>query len=211
MNNFKEYLKKLKMLKTENTLVNKEKIVILISGSSNYKNAALSEEQKNFLEIFRKYGYEIVDSNFPYNENFKNKDYENVNIIKASISNIIYYIHTLYNKEFQKEIVRHCSPFFNKEEVIVVSQSSGFNMLKILEKENLNKIKIFALGPVAKGKSKIGNTAVIKGKRDFYSRIMDFHKEDMLVNCGHFEYLIKDEVKEKICDIMYNEPCSGNL
>lgn len=43
MNNFNEYLKRLQCLEIEKTLIKKENSVILLSGSSNYKNAALSE------------------------------------------------------------------------------------------------------------------------------------------------------------------------
>ena len=200
MSKFKKYLKKLQNLNMDDTLINKEKIVFLISGSSNYESAALSCEQKNFLKIFDEYGYEIIKSNFPYNQNFENERYEDINIIKASISNIIYYTHTLYNKKFQKEIKRHMKCILDNKDIIIISQSSGLNMLKILDYEKLDKIRIFALGPVAFGRKKTGNMIVIKGKRDPYTRIMDFHKEDRKVNCGHFDYLINNEIKENICE-----------
>ncbi len=200
MRNFRKYLKKLQELDIEDTLIGKGRTVLLISGSSNYESAALSYEQKEFLKIFEEYGYKIIDSNFPYNKKFENKKYDDVSIIRASISNIIYYIHTLYNRDFQKEIRRHMKFLMDREDIIVVSQSSGLNMLKILNRDNLDRIKIFALGPVATGRRKTENMTVIKGKKDIYTRTIDFHEEDRRVDCGHFNYLINNEIKEKICE-----------
>ena len=88
----------------------------------------------------------------------------------------------------------------DKEDIIVVSQSSGLNMLKILNRDNLDRIKIFALGPVAAGRRKTENMTVIKGRKDIYTRTIDFHEEDRRVDCGHFNYLINNEIKEKICE-----------
>ena len=202
MKKFKKYLEKLQKLDVSDSLINlaeTDKIVLLISGSSNYKSAALSQEQQNFLEIFKEYGYEVINSNFPYNQKFEHEEYRDVNIVKASISNIFYYIYTLYSKKFQREIRRHLKFFLNnKRKIIIVSQSSGLNVLKILETDVLQEIRIFALGPVARGNRKTKNMTVVKGTRDFYTRRMDLHKADWFVDCKHFDYLINNEIKENI-------------
>ena len=141
MKGFRKYLKKLQELDIKDTFIGKGRTVLLISGSSNYKSAALSYEQREFLKIFEEYGYKIIDSNFPYNKKFENKEYDDVSIIRAGISNIIYYMHTLYDRDFQKEIKRHMKFLLGREDIIVVSQSSGLNMLKILNSNNIEKIK----------------------------------------------------------------------
>lgn len=201
MNNFNEYLKELQCLEIEKTLIKKEKSVILLSGSSNYKSAALSLVQKDFLSIFKKFGYDVINSNFPYNESFKHNDFESVHILKASVSNIVYYWHTLYNINFQKEIERHLSPLFELENAIIVTQSSGLNLLNyVLKNQNIKEkqFKIFCLGPVAQGSGKIEKAFIFKGKRDIYTKILDKHEYDAEVDCKHFNYLENKEIKEFI-------------
>ena len=151
---FKEYLEKLESLDISKTLLKEDKIVLVISGSSNLKTASLEPDRFEILNIFKDFGYKIINSNFPYNEDFPYDEFEDINILKASLSNIIYYPHTLFNKRFEKEIVRHLEPIKSLKDVIIISQSSGLNVWKkfmnLTNYDNKN-IKIFALGPVAKG------------------------------------------------------------
>lgn len=206
MNRFKKYLEQLKKLDVKNSFFNiyktSEKVVVLLSGSSCYETAALSEEQKDFLSIFKKYGYEIVDSNFPYNLEFPHQNYVDENLIKASYVTAIYYIHTLRNKEFQREIKKNLEGIFKLKEVIIVTQSSGLNLLnrflEFFEEKDLKKanIKVFSLGPVAKKteKLKMIDCTIIKGRYDEYSRGLDFHKTDVWLRCRHLSYLKNKEL-----------------
>ena len=66
-------------------------------------------------------------------------------------------------------------------------------------------IKIFALGPVGKGFGKVRNTIVFKGISDIYSWILDFHKTDKVVNCGHLEYFRNRKVKKIIYEYLQGE------
>lgn len=257
MKKFSSYLKELQYLNVDNTLIKKGKTVIILSGSSNYKSASLSETQKNFLKIFKEFGYNIINSNFPYNENFEHKKFEKVSILKASVSNIVYYWHTLYNKKFQREIERHLKPLFDLDNVVIITQSSGLNLLKyilkkrdnvlreqnhiskeqnyvlknrnhilreqscisekqnyilrkqnciskeqntVLENQNIKEksFQIFSLGPVAQGYGKIENCIIFKGKKDIYTKILDFHKSDEEVDCEHLNYLENKKIKEFI-------------
>ena len=141
MKKFSSYLKELQYLNVDDTLIKKEKTVIILSGSSNYKSASLSETQKNFLKIFKEFGYNIINSNFPYNENFEHKKFEKVSILKASVSNIVYYWHTLYNKKFQREIERHLKPLFDLDNIVIITQSSGLNLLKYILKKRDNVLR----------------------------------------------------------------------
>ena len=160
------------------------------------------------LSIFKEFGYKVINSNFPYNEDFDYNEFEDINILKASLSNIVYYNHTLFDKRFEKEILRHLSPLQFLKDVIVISQSSGLNVwerfmdLSGCKNEN---IKIFALGPVGKGFGKVKNTIVFKGIYDIYSWILDFHKTDKVVNCGHLEYFRNRKVKKIIYEYLQGE------
>lgn len=204
---FNEYLEKLESLDRTKTLLKEDKIVLVISGSSDLSSASLEPDRYELLNIFKKYGYSIVDSNFPYNEDFPYKDYKEINILKASWSNIFYYPQTLYNKRFKKQILRHLEPIRELKEVVIISQSSGLNIwkkfMKISNFQNEN-IKIFALGAFAKGYGSIKNTIVFKGSFDIYSWILDFHKTDVIVKCGHMGYFKSKDVQEKIEEYLKN-------
>ncbi len=206
--NFKEYLEKLESLDVSRTLLKEDRIVLVISGSSNLETAALKPDRFEMLNIFKEFGYKIINSNFPYNEDFNYKEFEDINILKASLSNIVYYNHTLFDKRFEKEILRHLSPLQFLKNVIVISQSSGLNVwerfMDLSSYKNEN-IKMFALGPVGKGFGKVKNTIVFKGIYDIYSWILDFHKTDKVVDCGHLEYFSNRKVKKIIYEYLQGE------
>lgn len=206
MSKFKKYMEQLKKLDSKDSLLdayeNSDKVLMFLSGSSNYETAALSKEQIEFLSIFKDYGYEIVMSNFPYNKSFPHKEYIDENLLKASYMTALYYIKTLKNIDFQKEIRKHLKKILNLKELVIITQSSGLNVLyRFLdtcddnELKNSN-IKVFALGPVAKKTKKMEliNCTIIKGKYDEYSRLLDFHKTDLWLKCRHLDYLKNKEL-----------------
>ena len=202
---FKEYLEKLEILDVSKTLLKEDKIVFVISGSSNLKTAALEPDRFEILNIFKEFDYKVIKSNFPYNEDFPYDEFEDINILKASLSNIAYYPHTLFNKRFEKEILRHLEPIKSLKDVIIISQSSGLNVWKkFMELSDFNNenIKMFALGPVGKGYGKLNNVEVLKGIFDIYSWLLDFHKFDKIVNCGHLGYFKDRKVKEIIYEYL---------
>ena len=99
--NFKEYLEKLESLDVSRTLLKEDRIALVISGSSNLKTAALKPDRFEMLSIFKEFGYKVINSNFPYNEDFDYNEFEDINILKASLSNIVYYNRTLFDKRFE--------------------------------------------------------------------------------------------------------------
>ena len=203
--NFKEYLEKLGSLDVSRTLLKEDRIVLVISGSSNLKTAALKPDRFEMLSIFKEFGYKVINSNFPYNEDFEHDKYEDISIFKASLSNIVYYSGTLFNKKFKQEILRHLEPVKHLKDVIVISLSSGLNVWnKFMDLANYDNgnITMFALGPVAKGYGNLKNTVVIKGSLDIYSWLLDFHKTDRIVNCGHLEYFKDRKVKKIIYEYL---------
>lgn len=216
MSSFSIYLNKLKKLEEKNSIFEKykdsKKVVLILSGSGNYNSSALSKEQRDLLNIFKDFSYDIIETNFPYNIDFPHEDYIDVNILKASFKTIVYYLHTLFNKNFQIEIKRNLKKILEIEEVVVITQSSGLNILnrfidfydeEILKKVN---IKVFALGPVGKKSNKLKNldVTVIKGKYDEYSRLLDFHKIDRWIKCRHLTYLKNEELKSILYEYLGN-------
>lgn len=211
MSSFQNYLSSLKELQVENTLLKSSRSILLLSGSSHYSHASLTQEQSRFLETFVAYGYQVVPSNFPYNSEFAHRETQFPDLFSASLSNIDYYRHTLWKKEFKAELIRHLQPLLALEDVIIVTQSSGLNMLtQISPLLQHPSLQVFSLGPVSYQKIQIANSCIIKGKNDCYSRILDRHIPDALVPCGHHDYLTNPQVKEVLhANIQKNQDRSG--
>ncbi|MGX7420254.1 hypothetical protein ACWOFR_15800 [Carnobacterium gallinarum] len=200
---FNKYLKKLQELETKDTLVTGKKVVLLISGSSHYQHAELSEIQKKFFTQDYFNGYQIIDMNFPYNQKFKVQEAQFPSLFQASLQNIGYFFHTIWNRRFKQELIRHLAPVFKAEEVVIISQSSGLNMLtQVLADSSFNaeKCQIIALGPVSYKKldPSVAKWTVIKGTKDYYSTFLDSQPVDYLVSSNHFDYLENGEVGEII-------------
>lgn len=200
MSKFNQYLSQLKKLSTEKTLLTHAHSILLLSGSSHYDHASLTEQQQNFLAEFQVAGYQLVPSNFPYNTDFAYDKQQFPSLFRASLSNIEYYCHTLWSRNFREEVVRHLQPVFELEDIIIVTQSSGLNLLtQVLPFVSIpDDLQVFALGPVSYQKIQLKNCLIIKGRHDYYSRFLDQHSADQLVACGHHNYLISTEVKEVI-------------
>lgn len=202
---FKRYLAELQQLDVRKTLLVNNCIVVLLSGSSHYQHASLTQEQLHFLSYFRQFGYQVITSNFPYNQDFDHKQTNFPSLFQASLNNIDYYGHTLWHKAFHKELERHLRPLFDLKDVILVTQSSGLNMLTQILEENAVKssVKVVALGPVSQKKISLQeNVWIIKGKKDYYSRLLDRNSITNKVPCTHHNYLVSASVKEVLDGII---------
>lgn len=100
MSKFQEYILKLECLDIKRSLIKKKKLAIFLSGSSDYCTSALSLIQEDFMQIFKEFSYEVIDSNFPYHMDFEYQKKTNPKLSKAVWNNIIYYIHTIFNKRY---------------------------------------------------------------------------------------------------------------
>lgn len=201
MSDFQQYLSKLQLLDERETMAARKKVVLFISGSSHFDHAELSEHQQSFFSWSLGESSDWLSMNFPYNDGFANDQPVFPSLLKASWRNCLYFFHTCWNRDFQRELIRHLTPIFQCEEVMIISQSSGLNMLTaVLPKLNCRykKLKIIALGPVSLKKidREKYDCTVIKGKRDLYSRLLDRHSPDHLVTSTHFDYLMSSEVRE---------------
>lgn len=198
---FKEYLKKLESLDILKIFLKEDKIVFVISGSSNFKIVVLELDRFEILNIFKDFGYKIINLNFFYNEDFEYSEFEDINILKVSLLNIIYYFYIFFNKRFEKEILRYLEFIKFLKDVIIIFLSLGLNVWKkfmdLINYDNEN-IKIFVLGFVGKGYGKFKNIIVFKGIFDIYSWFLDFYKVDKIVNCGYLGYFKDRKVKEII-------------
>ena len=97
----KQYLDKLDALSPDQTMLKSSKVLLFLSGSSHMDCASLTAGQLEFLEQICPPDFSVVPSNFPFNQGFEHERQAQVALLNASISNIRYYWHTLYNSRFQ--------------------------------------------------------------------------------------------------------------
>ena len=207
MSKMKSYLDRLSALSPDQTMLDSDRLVLFLSGSSDITCAGLTAGQLDLLHAICPSGYTVVASNFPFNQDFEHIKSPQVSLLSASASNIIYYWHTILNLRFQKLLQEHLSPLLEAQEVVLVCKSSGVNMLTqwlrtLGNQVTLPRLRVIALGPVSKLllSQKELELLVIKGKRDPYSRILDRHSADIQVDADHYSYEYREDVKGIIYD-----------
>lgn len=207
MSKLKSYLDRLSDLSLDQTMLNSNRLVLFLSGSSDFSCAGLTAGQLDLLHAICPSGYSVVASNFPFNQDFEHIKFPQVSLLSASASNIIYYWHTILNSRFQKLLQQHLSPLLEAQEVVLICKSSGVNMLtqwlrSLGNQVTLPRLRVIALGPVSQLllRQKEVEVLVIKGKKDPYSRILDRHSADIQVDTNHYSYEYREDVKGIIYD-----------
>ena len=207
MSKMKSYLDRLSALSLDQTMLKSNRLVLFLSGSSDVTCAGLTAGQLDLLHAICPSGYRVVESNFPFNQDFEHIKFPQVSLMSASASNIIYYWHTILNSRFQKLLQQHLSPLLEVQEVVLVCKSSGVNMLtqwlrNVGKEVSLPRLRVIALGPVSQLllRQKEVEVLVIKGKKDPYSRILDRHSADIQVDTNHYSYEYREDVKGIIYD-----------
>ena len=207
MSNMKSYLDRLSALSLDQTMLDSDRLVLFLSGSSDITCAGLTAGQLDLLHAICPSGYSVVASNFPFNQDFEHIEFPQVSLLSAAASNIIYYWHTILNPRFLKLLQEHLSPLLEAQEVVLVCKSSGVNMLtqwlrSIGNQVSLPRLRVIALGPVSHLllSQKEVEVLVIKGKKDPYSRILDRHLADIQVDTNHYSYEYREDVKGIIYD-----------
>ena len=207
MSKMKSYLDRLSALSPDQTMLDSDRLVLFLSGSSDITCAGLTAGQLDLLHAICPSGYSVVESNFPFNQDFEHIKSPQVSLLLAATSNVIYYWHTILNFRFQKLLQEHLSPLLEAQEVVLVCKSSGVNMLtqwlrSLGNQVPLPRLRVIALGPVSQLllSQKELELLVIKGKKDPYSRILDRHSADIQVDTDHYSYEYREDVKGIIYD-----------
>jgi len=207
MSNMKSYLDRLSALSLDQTMLDSDRLVLFLSGSSDITCAGLTAGQLDLLHAICPSGYSVVASNFPFNQDFEHIEFPQVSLLSAAASNIIYYWHTILNPRFLKLLQEHLSPLLEAQEVVLICKSSGVNMLtqwlrSLGNQVTLPRLRVIALGPVSQLllSQKDIELLVIKGKKDPYSRILDCHSADIQVDTDHYSYEYREDVKGIIYD-----------
>ena len=207
MSKMKSYLDRLSSLSPDQTMLDSDRLVLFLSGSSDITCAGLTTGQLDLLRVICPSGYSVVASNFPFNQDFEHIKSPQVSLLLAATSNVIYYWHTILNLRFQKLLQEHLSPLLEAQEVVLVCKSSGVNMLtqwlrSVGKEVSLPRLRVIALGPVSQLllRQKEVEALVIKGKKDPYSRILDRHSANIQVDTDHYSYEYREDVKGIIYD-----------
>ena len=207
MSKMKSYLDRLSALSPDQTMLDSDRLVLFLSGSSDITCAGLTAGQLDLLHAICPSGYSVVASNFPFYQDFEHINSPQVSLLLAATSNVIYYWHTILNFRFQKLLQEHLSPLLEAQEVVLVCKSSGVNMLtqwlrSLGNQVTLPRLRVIALGPVSQLllRQKELELLVIKGKKDPYSRILDRHSADIQVDTDHYSYEYREDVKGIIYD-----------
>ena len=207
MSKMKSYLDRLSALSLDQTMLDSDRLVLFLSGSSDVTCAGLTAGQLDLLHAICPSGYSVVASNFPFNQDFEHIKSPQVSLLLPATSNVIYYWHTILNFRFQKLLQEHLSPLLEAQEVVLVCKSSGVNMLtqwlrSLGNQVTLPRLHVIALGPVSHLllNQKELELLVIKGKKDPYSCILDHHSADIQVDTDHYSYEYREDVKGIIYD-----------
>jgi len=207
MSKMKSYLDRLSALSLDQTMLDSDRLVLFLSGSSDVTCAGLTAGQLDLLHAICPSGYSVVASNFPFNQDFEHIKSPQVSLLLPATSNVIYYWHTILNFRFQKLLQEHLSPLLEAQEVVLVCKSSGVNMLtqwlrSLGNQVTLPRLRVIALGPVSHLllNQKELELLVIKGKKDPYSCILDHHSADIQVDTDHYSYEYREDVKGIIYD-----------
>ena len=207
MSKMKSYLDRLSALPPDQTMLDSDRLVLFLSGSSDITCAGLTAGQLDLLHAICPSGYSVVASNFPFNQDFEHIKSPQVSLLLAATSNVIYYWHTILNFRFQKLLQEHLSPLLEAQEVVLVCKSSGVNMLtqwlrSLGNQVTLPRLRVIALGLVSQLllRQKELELLVIKGKKDPYSRILDRHSADIQVDTDHYSYEYREDVKGIVYD-----------
>ena len=207
MSKMKSYLDRLSALSLDQTMLDSDRLVLFLSGSSDITCAGLTAGQLDLLHAICPSGYSVVASNFPFNQDFEHIEFPQVSLLSAAASNVLYYWHTILNPRFLKLLQVHLSPLLEAQEVVLVCKSSGVNMLtqwlrSLGNQITLPRLRVIAIGPVSQLllSQKDIELLVIKGKKDPYSRILDRHSADIQVDTDHYSYEYREDVKGIIYD-----------
>ena len=168
--------------------------VIFITGQSNPLSWTLSPVQQDFLNDLGLSADEIYLLNFPYQDG--SHQYSKINILLASYHNVKNYWQSRsksFKQKYQQDVIRLVS---EAQHTLFIAGSCGLELLNnlFLPQTCLNKLSIFAFGPVSRSYPNT-NTLLVQGERDWISRFF-FRSVDCRVPCSHMSYLNEPKVRE---------------
>jgi hypothetical protein len=167
--------------------------VAFLTGQSDATRCALSPVQRAFLEALPLPASARLPLNFPYHAD--TAPWRNVSLLAASVNNARQY-RTSRRPEF---VARHAPQVLRQLEcaprTLILAGSAGLELLANLRlpREALDRVHVFAYGPVARRLPDCP-CVLVQGRRDWVSRWW-FRTVDHRVECTHLDYLESPEVR----------------
>jgi hypothetical protein len=166
--------------------------VVFLTGQSDPPRCALSPVQRAFLDALPLQAAARLTINFPYHAD--TPPWRNVSLLGASINNARLYLASR-QPEFAARHAPHVLRLLSRApRTLILAGSSGVELLANLRlpREALDRVHVFAYGPVAR---RLPDCAcvLVQGRRDWVSRLW-FRTVDHRVECTHLDYLESPEV-----------------
>lgn len=160
---------------------------IFLTGQSDKRSCSLAPDQEQTAQVLGKLGLDVYPLNFPYQEQMA--PYQKIPIIRASIANLRMYLQSRREEFANRYRPQFCERISQHAFTLVLAGSCGLEIINNLRlpDEIKKKLHIFAYGPVARKQPDISCT-LVQGRRDWLSKYF-FSRVDVVVNCGHMDYL----------------------
>ena len=166
--------------------------VAFLTGQSDASRCALSPVQRAFLDALPLPASARQPLNFPYDAD--TAAWRNVSLLTASINNGRQYLASRrpgFAERHTHHVMRELS---RAPRTLILAGSAGLELLSNLRlpREALDRIHVFAYGPVARRLPDCP-CVLVQGRRDWISRWW-FSTVDHRVDCTHLDYLSSPEV-----------------
>jgi hypothetical protein len=168
--------------------------VVFLTGQSDASRCALSPVQRAFLDALPLAASARRPLNFPYDDDAAPAPWRNVSLIAASISNSRQYRASRHPDFAVRHAPRVLRELARAPRTLILAGSAGLELLANLRlpREALDRVHVFAYGPVARRLPDCP-CVLVQGRRDWVSRWW-FRTVDHRVDCTHLDYLQSREV-----------------
>ena len=166
--------------------------VAFLTGQSDAPRCALSPVQRAFLDALPLPAPARLPLNFPYDGG--TEPWRHTSLLAASINNARLYLASRRPDFAARHAPRVIRELTRTPRTLILAGSSGLEILANLRlpREALDRLHVFAYGPVARRLPDCP-CVLVQGRRDWVSRWW-FRTVDHRVECTHLDYLESPEV-----------------
>lgn len=180
-------------------------IAAFLTGQSVPGCTGLSAAQRDFQRRSILPAGKWLGWNFPYHETYPFP--ASVPLLRASLNNTWQYWRSRFPSFGQRHREEIVARFARYDTVILLAGSCGLELLNnlALPAETLQRIHLFAYGPVSRRPPATASSRLLQGETDGLSRLC--HRQvDHRIRCGHMDYLAAPETLAH-----FNAYCRGIL
>lgn len=183
---------------------------VLLTGQSAYRHSQLSPPQRALLAPLADLGFDVVQAGFPYHHDQLARPWRREPLLSASARNGAQFLAALGSDRFRGQLSRHLRPLLEHTEraLLVVAGSSGLQLWAAaqppLHPPPGLRVRIVALGPVltpgtyARVAATGVDVDIVRGERDWISRLGHRGVVDAVTSGGHLDYPDSPEVHKVV-------------